>query len=66
MADLSAAPFHIMDIFDDPDDMLHVFESLYNDILDEHSPLKYSHVRGRHVPYMNNQWRSAIRKTNSL
>ena len=40
--DFSVAPFHIMDIFDDPDDMLYVFESLYNDILDEHSPLKYA------------------------
>ena len=49
-----------MDISDDPDDMLFVFESLYND---EHSLLKYAHVRG---PYMNNQWRSAIRKRNSL
>ena len=65
--DLIAAPFHIyMDIFDDPDDMLYVFESLYNNILDEHSPLKYAHVRGHQVPYMNNQWRSAIRKSNSL
>ena len=63
--DLSAAPFHIMDIFDDPGNMLYVFESLYNDILYEHSPLKYAHVRG-HVPHMNNQWRSAIRKINSL
>ena len=53
-----------MEIFDDPDDILYVFESLYN--LDEHSPLKYAHVRGNHVPYMNNQWRSAIRKRNSL
>ena len=46
--DLSAAPFHIMDIFDDPDDM-YVFESLYNNILDEHSQLKYAHVPGHHT-----------------
>ena len=26
----------------------------------------WAHVRGHHVPYMNNQWRSAIRKINSL
>ena len=44
MEDLSAAPFHIMDIFDDPDDMLHVFESLYNNILDEHLPNSNMHT----------------------
>ena len=55
-----------MEIFYDPDDMLYVFESLYNDILDDHSPLKYAHVRGNQVSYMNNQWCAAIRQRNCL
>lgn len=38
VGDLSAVPFHILEIFSDGDDM-YVFEALYNDILDEHSGL---------------------------
>ena len=39
--DLSAVPFHILEIFDDGDYM-YVFEALYNDILYEHSPLHFN------------------------
>lgn len=38
LRDLYSTHFHIMDIFDDIDDKLYVFESLYLDILDEHAP----------------------------
>ena len=41
MGDLSAVPFHILEIFSDGDDM-YVFEALYNDILDEHLPLHFN------------------------
>ena len=41
VGDLSAVPFHILEIFSDGDDM-YVFEALYNDILDEHLPLHFN------------------------
>ena len=38
----------------------------YLDILDEHAPLKHSHIRGKQVPYMTEEWRKAIRHRNKL
>ncbi|PFX12312.1 Flap endonuclease 1-A [Stylophora pistillata] len=55
-----------MNLFDDVNDKLFAFEQLYNDILKEHAPLKQTIVRGKHVPYMNEQWRKAIRHRNKL
>ena len=53
------APFSIiMNLFDDVNDKLFTFEQLYNDILEEHAPLKQTIVRGNQVPYMNEQWRN--------
>ena len=64
--DLNKVPFHIMEIFDDTDDKLYTFESLYNDVLDEHALIKSVHIRGNQVPFMNDQWRKAIRHRNHL
>ena len=36
-----------MDIFEDVDDKLFVFETLFTEILDEHAPIKQFHVRGK-------------------
>jgi len=55
-----------MEVFDDVDDKYYVFESLYIDILNEHAPLKQFQVRGNQVPFMNEQWRKAIRHRNKL
>ena len=55
-----------MEGFDDVDDKCYVFESLYIDILNEHAPLRQFLVRGNQVPFMNEQWRKAIRHGNRL
>lgn len=36
----------------------------YCSILDEHAPIKQVQVRGNQVPYMNDEWRRAIRRRN--
>jgi len=59
--DLQNAPFHVMDVFDDVDDKLFAFESLYLDIINEHAPIKKFHARGNQVPFMTEQWRKSIR-----
>ena len=64
--DLPKIPYSVMDVFDEVDDKLFVFEYLYNEVLDEHAPLKQFHVRGGHVPYMTAEWRKAIRHRNRL
>ena len=66
LQDLHNPLFHIMDIFDDVDDKLFAFESLYLGIINEHAPLKQFHVQGNQVPFMMEQWRKAIRHRNKL
>ena len=53
-------------MYDEVDNKLFVFESLYNDVLDEHVPLMQFHVRGGYVPNMTAEWHKAIRHRNRL
>lgn len=46
LEDFSVVFFYIMDIFDDLDDMLYVFELFYNNIFDEYLLFKYVYVCG--------------------
>ena len=55
-----------MNTFDDVDDKLFAFQSLYCRVLNDHAPMKQVHVRGNQVPYMTDQWRRAIRHRNHL
>ena len=66
LQDLYMAPFHIIDIFDDVDDMLYAFEQLSTEILNEHAPLKQAVIRRNQVPHMNEEWRKKIRYRNKL
>ena len=66
LTDLQSIPFSVMDIFDDVNDKLFVFESLYMDVVNEHAPLKRVHLRGNQVPFMTKQWRQEIRYRNRL
>ena len=38
--DITCAPWSVLETFDDPDDKIHAFNLLFNEILDEHAPLK--------------------------
>ena len=55
-----------MNVFDDIDDKIHAFESLFHTIIDQHAPLKQAHVRGGQEPYLTDEWRKAIRHRNHL
>ena len=48
--DVSLAPWSVVDIFSDVEDKLYAFDSLFNDILDQHAPVKMFKVRGRPNP----------------
>lgn len=57
--DLNYAPFvTVMNSFEDVNDNLFAFESMYTSILDEHAPMKTVRVRGNQVPFMNDEWRN--------
>ena len=46
LAELHTVPFNVMDVFEDVDDKLFVFETLFAEVLDDQAPLKRFHVHG--------------------
>ena len=48
-------------LFDDVNDQAYPWNALMNNTLDEVAPVKKMRVREKEVPYMTNQWKSAIR-----
>ncbi|CAB4033454.1 RNA-directed DNA polymerase from transposon BS, partial [Paramuricea clavata] len=48
--DVALAPWSIVDAFDDVEDKLQAFNSLFIDILDKHAPIKTFKIRGRPNP----------------
>lgn len=55
-----------MDVFEDVDDKLFVFETLFTEVLGDHAPLKQFHVRDNQVPYMTEEWQKVICYRNRL
>ena len=72
--DVALAPWSIVDAFDDVEDKLHAFNSLFNDILDKHAPIKTFKIRGRPNPCVTenirelmktrDRWRKRAKETN--
>ena len=62
--DIACAPFHVMEIFDDVDDMAWCTSALIRSIIDEHAPMKSKVVKSASVPYMNSALRKAQYKRN--
>ncbi|CAB4016504.1 Hypothetical predicted protein, partial [Paramuricea clavata] len=73
-ADILQAPWSITDVFDDVEDKLHAFNSLFNDILDKHAPVKTIKPKGkpnccvteeiRELMKTRDEWKKTARKTN--
>ena len=64
LLDLQSAPFHVMEIFDDADDMTWYTSTLIRDVIDAHAPLKSKLIKRQSVPYMNSELRKAIYSRN--
>lgn len=60
--DLETAPWHVGEIFDTIDDQYSYWNMLYKDVVEEHLPLKRKRVRNKDVPFMNYEWKKAIRE----
>ncbi len=58
--DLECTPFQVSQIFDDVDDQLWFHNKLFDNIINEHAPLKKRVVKSRQLPYMNGELRRAI------
>ena len=61
MDDISNAPWSLIDIFDDTDDKLDTFNSLFHHILDQHAPVKTVKLRTRLNPFIDDNIRSLMR-----
>ena len=59
LTDLSFAPFHVADIFDDIDDIAWFSSSLIRNVIDAHAPVKSKIITKQSVPYMNSKLRKA-------
>ena len=59
--DLSMVPWQVGETFDEADDQLFFWDTMAREIIDKHVPVKTMRVRNHVAPYMNKQWKSAIR-----
>jgi hypothetical protein len=59
-SDLSKVPFHVCQIFDDPDDIMWCYNMMLCDVIDEHAPVKQKTLKKPQLPYMNGPLRKAI------
>ena len=64
--DLSTAPWHVMDIFEDPDDKLESFNLLFTEILDQHAPLKTIKVKKKPSPWISKSIRKEMDRRDRL
>ena len=58
--DLSVAPFHVSQVFDDVDDQIWFHNSLLSNVIDKNAPKKQKIITLKQLPYMNDQLRKAI------
>ena len=73
--DSANVPFHIVDLFDDPDDQVNAFNHLFLQVLDEHAPIKQIRIKSRPNPFitpeikglmnMRDMWHKKAMKTNN-
>lgn len=74
LKDLYGVPWSILSVFDDAEDKLYAFSTLFNEILDNHAPVRTIKVRGRRNPCitedirelmkLRDSWRREARKNN--
>ena len=60
LQDLSNAPFHVSEIFDDVDDSYWYWSTLLNEVVNEHAPIKLKTIKCNRLTYMNGELRRAI------
>ena len=72
--DLANVPFHIVNLFDDPDDQVHAFNCLFQYVLNNHAPIKQIKIHSRPNPFVSTEikglmntrdmWHKRAMKTN--
>ena len=71
--DLANVPFHIVNLFDDPDNQVHAFNCLFQYVLNNHAPIKQIKIHSRPnavstetkgIMNMRDMWHKRATKTN--
>ena len=60
LEDLSGAPFHFAETFDDINDMAWFTSKLISDVIDDHAPLKTKLLKFKPFPYTNSELRKRM------
>ena len=60
LKDLSTAPLHVSEIFNDPDDQMWFHSTLVKQVTDNHAPIKQKLVKGKQAPFIHGELRKAI------
>lgn len=64
--DIECAPWHVGGIFDDLDDKYWYFNTLLNDLMDHHVPLKSKTIRPKQPVFMNSKLRKCVNRKAQL
>ena len=64
--DLTAVPWSLVDLFDDIDDKVFIFNSLFGAALDYHTPMKTVRVKKKCSPWISRCIRKEVDKRNKL
>lgn len=59
--DLINAPWHVSDIFTCVEDKYDYWRGLFENIANQHAPIKRKRVREKDIPYTTQEWKSALR-----
>lgn len=60
-ADTTAAPFHVVRVFEDTDDVLWAWNKLFKDICGLHAPMRRIKIRSQSSPWINYDIRREIK-----
>ena len=58
--DLELAPWSVLDMEDDPNDAWTTWRTLYNEVLDQHAPLKTRRIKSNSAPWINDSILTAM------
>ena len=64
--DITRAPFHVCEVFDDVEDMVWFTNELLSDIVNHYAPVKRKLIKRESVPYMNSKLRKTIYQRNMI
>ena len=65
-ADLSCVPWSVIDIFDDPDDKVEIFNLMFTNVLDDHAPVKTTTVKKNPSPWITRNIKKEMDRRNRL